>query len=98
MVSEPRLALLLKKLVKTQGPKLGLKYEHTAVGNCGGSIVTNGIRAEVGSPLEGAMLVKTQGLKPELKYVHTAVRNCGSSVVTNGIRAEVGSPLEGVVG
>ena len=47
--------LLPQKLVKTQGPKPGLKYVHTAVGNCGGSVVTNGIRAEVDSPLEGVV-------------------------------------------
>nr|POF11213.1 hypothetical protein CFP56_53200 [Quercus suber] len=90
--------LLPQKLVKTWGLKLGLKYVHIAVGNCGGSVVTKGIRTEVGSPLEGVKLVKTRGPKPGLKYVHTAVGNCGGSVITNGIRAEVGSLLEGVVG
>nr|POE92051.1 hypothetical protein CFP56_27700 [Quercus suber] len=70
---------------------------HTAVGNCGGSIVTNGIRAEVGSSLEGVKLVKTRGPKPGLKYVYTVVENYGASVVTNDISAKVGSPLEGVV-
>nr|POF02376.1 hypothetical protein CFP56_74131 [Quercus suber] len=62
--------LLPQKLVKTWGPKLELKYVHTAVGNCGNSVVTNGIKAEVGSPLEGDLGLSDAPLpKPPAGFV-----------------------------
>nr|POE60352.1 gdsl esterase/lipase 5 [Quercus suber] len=85
--------LLPQKLVKTRGLKPGLKYVHTAVRNCGDSMVS-----KPRSALLLKKLVKTRGPKPGLKYVHTAIGNYGDSIVINGIKAKVGSPLKGVVG
>nr|POE55982.1 hypothetical protein CFP56_73086 [Quercus suber] len=61
--------VLPQKLVKTWGPKPGLKYVHTAVGNCAGSVVANSIRVEVGSPFEVEIcggFVVTNGIKADV--------------------------------